>query len=58
MGDNFWVAKISNIFLGSLWPLWLEIPYMFFGGMVDAWPEPTYEEKMRVHSRALSRYFA
>ena len=37
-----WVAKISNIFLGVL-----EIPDIF-GCMVDAGPEPTYEEKMRV----------
>ena len=44
MGIFFCVAKISNIFLGVL-----EISDMFFGGWrVDAGPEPTYEEKLRV----------
>ena len=43
MGDIFWVAKISNIFLGCLKFL------IFFGRrMVDAGPEPTYAEKMRL----------
>ena len=36
------VAKISNIILGCLKFL------IFWGRMVDAGPEPTYEEKMRV----------
>ena len=35
-------GKISNIFLRCLEFL------IFFGVMVDARPEPTYEEKMRV----------
>ena len=26
----------------------LDIPDIFLGWTVDAWPEPTYEEKMRV----------
>ena len=43
MGDIFWVAKISNIFWGVL-----EIPDILLGLMVDAGPEPKYEEKMRV----------
>ena len=42
IGIFYWVAKISNIFLGVL-----EIPDIFFffgggGGRVDAGSEPTY----------------
>ena len=37
------VGKISNIFFGVL-----EIPNSFGGLTVDACPEPTYVEKMRV----------
>ena len=43
MGDIFWVAKISNIFKV------LEIPDIFWGCAVDAGPEPSYEEKNKVH---------
>ena len=39
MGIFFWVAKISNIFLGCLKFL------IFFGVMGRCGPEPTYEEK-------------
>ena len=39
----FGVAKSSNIHLG-----WLETLDIFLGWMVDAGPEPTHEEKMRV----------
>ena len=43
MGIFFWVAKISNNFLGCLEFL------IFFGGRrVDAGPKPTYEETLRV----------
>ena len=42
MGDIFWVAEIS-IILGVL-----KISDIFGGWMVDAGPEPTYEEKKRV----------
>ena len=38
----FGVAKISNIFWGGLKIL------IFSGVRVDAGPEPTYEEKLRV----------
>ena len=47
MGVFWGVAKISNIFLGASNSL-----FFFFGGgggrTVDAKPEPTYEEKIRV----------
>ena len=42
MGDIFWLLKFQ-IFFGVL-----EIPDIFWGWTVDAGPEPTYEEKMRV----------
>ena len=42
MGVFFGVASISNVF-GVL-----EIPDIFWGRRVDAGPDPTYEEKMRV----------
>ena len=42
MGDTFWVAKFSNIFLGA-WNSWY-----FWEWTVDAGSEPTYAEKMRV----------
>ena len=42
IGILFWVAKISNIFLGCLKFL------IFLGWIVDAGSEPTYEEKIRV----------
>ena len=39
----FWVARISNNFLGCL-----KFLIFILGRTVDAGPEPTYEEKMRV----------
>ena len=45
MGIFLWVAKIH--FLG-VWGRVLEIPDIFWGVNVDAGPEPTYVEKMRV----------
>ena len=49
MGDIFGVAKILNIYLGCLKFL------IFFLCVytVDAGPEPTYKEKMRVPPRPL-----
>ena len=41
-GGSFWVGEISNVF-GVL-----EIPDIFLGWTVDAGPEPTDEDKMRV----------
>ena len=43
MWVSFWVAKIQIFFCGVL-----EIPDIFGGTTVDAGPEPTYKEKMRV----------
>ena len=43
IGIIFWVANISNIFLGFLKSL-----IFFFGLTVDAGSEPTYTEKNRV----------
>ena len=45
MGDIFWVAKISFFYGGGGV---FEIPDIFGGRRVDAGPEPTYEEKLRV----------
>ena len=42
MGDIFGVSKISNIFWGA------QNSWYFFGWTVDAGPEPTYTEKIRV----------
>ena len=43
IGDIFLVAKISNIFLACL-----KFLLIFWGLTVDAGPEPTYAEKIRV----------
>ena len=44
MEDIFGVAKISNIYLCCL----KFLIFFWVNGTVDAGPEPTYEEKMRV----------
>ena len=42
-GAYFWGLLKSQIFFGVV-----EIPDIFLGWTVDAGPEPTYEEKLRV----------
>ena len=42
-GDMFWVANTSDNFLGCL-----KFLIFILGRTVDAGPEPTHEEKMRV----------
>ena len=50
MENIFWVAKTSNIYLGYLKFMTF---FSFWGGgggrTVDAGPESTYEENLRVH---------